>query len=344
MANVAADVLAPVATGAPRPFWTVIITTYKRTHFLSQCMASVLDQAPPPEEMEIILHDDYSDTDFRPLVETLGRNRVRAYRTTAQRGLYGNVNDALAKSTGQWIHIIHDDDFVLPGFYRTMQNALVRQSDNVAIACCQYTNIYEQKGTTWSPQPFRDGPGIIENWLDSLIITNPLNVSAVVYRRSIFEQIGRFREDLPFTGDWEYYIRAATQFAWWYQPENLARFRVHGQSQTDVLAQQGRTASDIRRTLEIAETYLPEDVKNRSLPQARMHQGQEFYNQAASALTAKPQPNISLGLTLLKECIKLGGDFPLSDNFMLAMRHPLVTPLLKELITTWREVHHQAGK
>ena len=324
------------SAAAPRPFWSVIIPTWQRTQFLAQSLGSVLDQAPPPEEMEIIVQDDFSDTDLRPFIESLGRNRIHACRTTRKRGIFGNVNDAIAQCRGQWVHFLPDDDFVLPGFYATMRDAVRRQGENVGFACCHFTNIQEHDGRTWSPEPFRPAPGILENWIDNLAVANPLNVPAVIFRRSLFDEVGLFREDLPYTADWEFYLRASVRFAWWYQPENLARFRVHGDSQTRKMMASGVAAESIRRTLEIAETYLPAEVRDRCLPQARNFHGLSFLSQAWSAFHAQPQAHAALGIALLKECLRLGGDAPRSDDFFQVLRHPHAMPLREELLDAWR--------
>jgi glycosyltransferase involved in cell wall biosynthesis len=325
--------LPSVDPSTSRPFWSVIIPVHNRTLFLPECLGCVLDQAPAPDAMEIFVADDASPTDLGPLIQQHGRGRVRYLRTGRQRGLYGNLNDAMSHTTGRWIHVLHDDDLVLPGFYETLRRALERQPAPIAMACTHYTNWKDQDGATWSPAPFRAGPGLLEGWIEQLVMGNPLNVPAVVYRRTVFEQRGVFREDLPFAADWEMYLRAAAAFGWWYQPENLARFRMHRGNQTWLLNALGRTATDIRRTLEVAEEYLPAEVKQRFLPQARQLHGRNFLAQAAEVLN---RGNTPLGLTLLRECLLLGGDAIASDAFFQQLARPEAAPLRAELIAAWK--------
>ena len=315
-----------------RPFWTVIIPVYERTQFLGQCLSSVLDQAPPAEEMEIIVHDNCSRTDLRPVVESLGRGRVRFERTSSNCGMYGNFNQALGKSRGLWIHILHDDDFVMPGFYGVLRKGLERQGENIQFGCCHYTNVREPQGPPWSPPLFRGDAGVLERFIERLAMANPLNMPAVVFRRTVFEQMGMFREDLPYTGDWEFYARASVRFGWWYQPENLARYRVHAGQMTTSLARSGETAVCVRRTLEAIEEYLGAEPARGLLQQAREFHGKNFATQAWDALNAN---NAALGLVLLRECLSLGGAIPATDTFFRMLQHPSAGPVREELIRAW---------
>ena len=75
-------------------------------------------------------------------------------------------------------------------------------------------------------------------FLARLAALNPLQISAVVIRRETFERLGLFREDLPYTGDWEFWFRAATKVPWLYVPNAVAYFRMHPGSQTRALLRQ----------------------------------------------------------------------------------------------------------
>jgi glycosyltransferase involved in cell wall biosynthesis len=56
--------IAPVGDRDGRPFWSVMIPSYNSADLLAETLASVLDQDPGPEEMQIEVVDDAS-TDGR---------------------------------------------------------------------------------------------------------------------------------------------------------------------------------------------------------------------------------------------------------------------------------------
>lgn len=269
--------LDPVVGEAPRPFWSVIVPVYQRQQYLNQCLGSILNQDPGPEEMEILVAEDPGPNDLRGLVESLGRGRVTYFCNAIRLGIFPSTNAALRKTRGRWVHILHDDDWVMPGFYSTMKKEIENGSTSVGVAFCMYENWHEQDGTTWSPAPFRTGAGIMErDFLVRLATANPLQVPAVVYRRETFENVGLFREDLPYCADWEWYVRSALKYQWHHHPQILARFRVHPSSETNNLRRRAQTASDIRRTLEIFAQYLPFDVTMQVLPTARHNYARDF--------------------------------------------------------------------
>lgn len=314
--------LEPVTGDGSGPFWSVIVPLYERRTYLKQCLESVLDQDPGPEEMEILVIDDASPSDLRGLVEGLGRGRVRYVRNATNLGLYPSTNAALRKSRGRWVHILHDDDWVMPAFYSTMKKGIETAPASVGAAFCMYVSWNEQDSTTWSPPPFRAGAGTMpRDFLLRLSVQNPLNLPAAVYRRKAFENVGLFREDLPFTADWEWYVRSALQYQWHYQPEVLARYRVHANSQTLDLTRTGQTASNVRRTLEIFAHYLPNDIAAQAMPAARRIHARQFL---ATALSYLHWGNRELANKFLFEALALNPDAPTLPEFVQLLEHPTI--------------------
>lgn len=264
------DRLPPVEDGGERPFWTVIVPIYNRLDYLEKSLNSILDQDPGPEAMEIIVQDDSSDIDIESAVTRLGRGRVGYNRTASRLGLYGNTNDGLLQSRGHWIHVLHDDDYVLPLFYQTMHTAVENLGDEVGVACSHFSSIRERSDYIYTPDLFRQGAGILENWVDKLAYSNVLQIPAVVVRRTVFEKIGVFAPFLNYTGDWEFYIRAANHYQWWYQPENLARFLVHDNNLTSTMMLSGEALDNIRITIERMEKFLPPAVVADAVAKSRV--------------------------------------------------------------------------
>jgi O-methyltransferase len=323
--------LEPVPDG-PRPFWSVIVPLYERTSYLKQCLDSILDQDPGPHDMEILVIDDGSRNDLQSLVENLGRGRVTYLRNKTNLGLYSSTNAGIRRTRGQWLHILHDDDWVMPGFYETMRKGVKAAAHSVGVAFCMYVNWHERDGTTWSPPPFRAEAGLMgRDFLVRLSAGNPLNLPAVIFRREAFERVGVFREDLPFTADWEWYVRAALQFEWHHQPEALARYRIHAANQTYDLARTGRTARDIRRTLETFAAVLPEAVAEQVMPSGREFHAQRFLIAAVQYLQAGNQ---DLARLFLWEAFAIDANAPGRPEFVELLQHPAAADLRHEIRAT----------
>ena len=302
--------LEPITDNGPRPFWSVIVPLYARKQYLASCLATVLDQDPGAAEMEIIVADDASPEDMSEFVRQAGRGRVTYHRNASTLGLYPNTNAAIRRSRGRWIHILHDDDWVLPGFYQTMRQGVESAPQGVGVAFCQYATHDDRNGTIFTPAPFREGAGLMtREFLAKLSTGNMLNLPAVIYRREAFELAGLFREDLPYTADWEWYVRSAPHVGWHHQPESLARYRLHASNQTHDLAKTGRTATDVRRTLESFATTLPADLAASALPVARQLHARQFLETALA--TSDPV----LSGNLIREAVTLDPDATARPEF-----------------------------
>ena len=278
--------LAPVRSGEARPFWSVIVPLYERATYLKQCLDSVLEQDPGQEEMEILVVDDASPSDWSGVVEKAGRGRARYIRNPSNLGLYPSTNAAIAATKGRFIHILHDDDWVENGFYGKMRQAIEHTPDAVGVAFCQYQVLFERTGGTWTPMPFRAGAGLMDrNFLIRLATACPLNLPAVAFARETFERVGLFRTDLPMMADWEWYVRSATQSNWLHVPEILAHWRTrHAHQLTEELVESFAAHVDFRKTLDIFARTLPAGVAAAVLPEARTIRMRSYLLGAAESL------------------------------------------------------------
>ncbi|MBD2532171.1 tetratricopeptide repeat protein [Nostoc flagelliforme FACHB-838] len=253
-----------------RPFWSVVITVYNRTDYLLECLASVLAQWQGEEQMEIIVMDDASKTPVFEVVNSIGQGIIHYYRNPQNLGLPGNWNAGVALTRGHWVHLLHDDDYILPGFYSRLQESLEGCSDFVGAASTGYQNINE-KGEVIFRQQIYPERGIVQNWLQHIGLSNSLNMPAVVIRREAHEKLGVYHPELTYTSDWEIYKRIASVYDWWYEPEILARYRQHANNVTTELLLSGKQMISIRRAIEISESYFPAEHSAQITAQSRSY-------------------------------------------------------------------------
>ena len=233
---------------------------YNRTRYLAECLGSVLAQRPAGGAMEVLVVDDASDTPLAPLVAALAGGAVHYHRLARNLGLPASWNAGIALARGRWIHLLHDDDLVLPGFYARLEEGLHDAPDSVGAAFTGYENIDERGAVTFR-KPLGGLPrGVARNALSSFAEGNPLNMCAVVVRRETYERLGGYHPELIYTSDWEIYQRIAVFRDWWCEPQMLARYRVHGESKTAQMFADGSYAVSMRRAIEIAAGYLPPDI------------------------------------------------------------------------------------
>ena len=61
----------------PRPFWSVIITSYKRADLLEHCLGKIISQNIAPDRMEILIADDDPQSEFGARVAERSQGRAR---------------------------------------------------------------------------------------------------------------------------------------------------------------------------------------------------------------------------------------------------------------------------
>jgi hypothetical protein len=245
--------------GTHRPFWSVMVPVYNRTTHLEKTLASVLAQDPGPEQMQIEVVDDGStQCDPEPLVRRIADDRVRFVRQPQHLGLVGNFNSCIERAHGHWVHILHTDDYVLPGFYDRMKNTLAPRND-VGAAFCRPLYV-DRDGQRLCEGALESATaGVLPDFIAKIGESQRIVMPAIVVRRSVYEHLGGFLPELCYTLDWQMWIRIAAHYPIWYEPEPLAACRLHSGSESSRLMDSGKPVADSRRCVALSRHLLPRD-------------------------------------------------------------------------------------
>jgi hypothetical protein len=251
--------IGPVPDTEERPFWSVMMPTYNpNLDYLEQALRSVLEQAPGPREMQIELIDDGSaDFDPEAFLHKVGGARVSFYRQPRHMGIGGNWNTCLERARGHWVHLLHQDDLLLPGFYRRLREGIETDPD-IGAAFCHNFYIDSQGGKDFPPSRIKQKtPGILTDWLEYVFVGLSFTTPSIVVKRSVYEKLGGFDVAFDYALDWDMWKRIACQYPLWCEPEPLAGSRRHEQSTTRKLMQSGTNIAEIGRSIETSKSYLP---------------------------------------------------------------------------------------
>jgi glycosyltransferase involved in cell wall biosynthesis len=315
--------------GKPRPFWSVAVPVFNRRTFLAQCLASVLDQYRGPEHMEILV----VDSGTRPVedeVAKVGRGIVQYHRLSEDRGAADSWNWCVRLSRGLWIHLLHDDDYVLSGFYDTLENDFAEAGDGVGAAFTGYENEDQNGNINFRKQVYGNQRGIHGDWPQVIGAANVLNPPAVVIRRSTYEMIGGYHPRLRGYGEeWEFYKRAACFVDWWYEPKYLARYRLHGESGTLRLDPYTKYRR-LLETIEMSERIYPESIRNETGHKARATYFEHGINEAVNlAVTA----NEDAAVEVLRAILVLAHSQAIVDRLFEALRAREFTGVRRRIIS-----------
>ncbi len=267
-----------------RPFWSVMIPTYNSLEYLEETLRSVLSQDPGEGEMQIEVLEDCSPSDPAELVRRVAGDRVRVWRQPKNLGLAGNWNSCIERARGEWVHILHGDDLVHPGFYLRLRRGIENRPEIGAAFCRHYFIDGPGKITALSALERADAGVLGGSWLERLAVGQRVQCPSAVVRKATYERVGGFRGDLHYTLDWEMWLRIASNGPWWFEPEPLASYRSHEHNETARLAHSCEMVKDCLRALEIVKAYLPASEAPRLLEGARMNLLMACLHRTAGAL------------------------------------------------------------
>jgi glycosyltransferase involved in cell wall biosynthesis len=204
--------ISPVPIGTHRPFWSVMIPTYNCGDYLRKTLESVLCQDPGPDEMQIEVVDGCSTKDNpKEIVRELGKGRVTFYRLLSNDGPAHTFNTCIERSRGHWVHMLHGDDVILPGFYDAYQ-AAISAHPQVVMVVGGVSKINENNDVLLqSPRKDVESVGVIHNFVEQQGFRQSGSSPAVVVRRSAYEAAGGFCTWFFHVLDMDMWLRIALQ-------------------------------------------------------------------------------------------------------------------------------------
>lgn len=212
--------------------------------------------------MQIEVVDDFStDGDVEALVNEIGRNRVSFFKQQKNVGSLRNFETCINRARGTFVHILHGDDLVKPGFYEEIDSLFVKFPD-IGAAFTGCTDFNENDVPIWDSKKILSEPGIIDNWLLKIAEGQLLQTPCIVVKRSVYEHLGSFF-GVHYGEDWEMWTRIAAHYQVAYSPKPLAFYRVHNSNITSNSFRSGQNIKDISTVINIIQDYLPKEERKR---------------------------------------------------------------------------------
>ena len=186
-----------------KPQVSVIIPTFNRGWVIRETVDSVLAQ--DFTDFELIVVDDGSIDDTGRILDSYGRDLTVLRQPN--RGVSAARNLGIGAAGGQLIAFLDSDDLWLPrklsvqvDFFHSHPDAMINQTEEIWI----------RNGVRVNPKTrHQKFSGLIFERSLELCLVSP---SAVMMRRSLFDQVGLFDEDLPACEDYDLWLRISWRF------------------------------------------------------------------------------------------------------------------------------------
>ena len=211
-----------MAGGTKAPLVSVIMPAYRTTATIAEALDSVLAQTYGNYEI-VVVNDGCPDSEALERVLVPYRDRIR-YLTQENRGLSGARNAGIRAAEGELIALLDSDDAFLPEYLDRQVSFLARHRD---VDVVYPDALIVGEGPNVGRRSMELNPSTGRVTFES-VVRQDCNVRVfVTARRSIFERVGLFDEDLRSSEDFDMWLRilkAGGRIA--YHREVLVRYRV----------------------------------------------------------------------------------------------------------------------
>ena len=185
------------------PLVSVIIPSYNRGWILKDAIDSVLSQ--DYRHFELLVIDDGSTDNTQDILKYYKKD-IRVI-CQSNKGVSAARNIGITSSTGSLIAFLDSDDFWLPGKLSRQVDFFVSNPDALI---CQTEETWIRNGKKVNPKikhKKKSGDIFIPSLLLCLI-----SPSAVMLKRSLFDNVGMFDETLPACEDYDLWLRISYKY------------------------------------------------------------------------------------------------------------------------------------
>lgn len=202
-----------------------IIIPFYNCSYLSQAIESALKQTY--SNIEIIVVDDGSTMHVDQLKPYVDRGLVTCIRKE-NGGTASALNEGIRAATGDYFCWLSSDDFFLPEKVQRQLEFMERKGLRASFMSFHFINEHSQVVSGAMEYPFADRLLFYKKLKNNC----PVNGCTVMLDMRIFKEMGYFDESLPYTHDYDFWLRLVQHYDFEYIPLSLLYYRVHSEMGT----------------------------------------------------------------------------------------------------------------
>jgi glycosyltransferase involved in cell wall biosynthesis len=205
---------------------SVILPTYNGGtrgdgKYLKQAIESVLNQTY--ENFGLIIINDGSKDNTEEIIQSYKDNRIIYLKHESNKGLPSARNTGLKKATGEYIAFVDDDDYYYKNKLEEQINFMIENNINVCV--CNGDIVDKNKNKLRTTNNLKSSI----NTEDIFLYTNTISVfpTTLMINRSVFKEVGYFKEYLRYSEDWDFMIRVSYKYQILVLSKILFAYRIH---------------------------------------------------------------------------------------------------------------------
>ncbi len=243
---------------------TVILPVHNGEMYLAEAIASVVGQDCDDWELHVL--DDGSTDGSAAIAQGFAAKdlRVRYSKNPERFGLFRTLNRGCREATTEWVRLWAQDDRMHPNCLSSMMEFGAGR-DSIGMFYCNYVEIDVGGKQTGGESKFDElrslTPDVCPPKLSALLFffygCLPGNISTVMIRRDVWEEVGGFLEGFQQAPDYDMWVRISEKYDVGFHRERLIDLRAHplqlsrhGQKQMTSIAEERPVIEMLRRRLD----------------------------------------------------------------------------------------------
>ncbi|GAB5401396.1 MAG: glycosyltransferase family 2 protein [Aureisphaera sp.] len=212
------------------PRFSVVIPLFNKENYIQDTLKSVLNQTFDDFEI-IVINDCSTDSSFEKAKE-INDPRIQFLAHSENKGLSASRNTGIRAANGDYIAFLDADDLWKPSFLATIQQ-LITIYPNASLYATKYEVVLKSGRIIthdFSIQGIQEH-GIVTNFFAANLNQNFYYPSCLCVKKEVFENVGYYNEDIRFSEDVDFNIRAHAVYKMAYHSNPLVQYAFDSENQ-----------------------------------------------------------------------------------------------------------------
>lgn len=225
------------------PKFTVVIPLFNKENYITKTLQSVLNQSFT--DFEVLVINDCSTDSSVEKVNAFSDTRIHLIFHHQNKGLSASRNTGIKNAKAAYIAFLDADDLWKPEFLETI-NFLTQQYPETHLFGTKYeVNLGDRKLIEYeTPIKEFENHGVIPNFFDYSRNYALYNQSCFCAKKDVFEKVGYYNEQVNYSEDVDFNIRAYAQYQLAYYNKALATYFMVSENQITQGSLLGKTIPD----------------------------------------------------------------------------------------------------
>jgi glycosyltransferase involved in cell wall biosynthesis len=223
--------------------FSVVIPLYNKESFILNTLQSVINQTF--SDFEILLINDCSTDNSLKVAQAVKDPRIKHIQHSSNKGLSASRNTGIKSAQSNYIAFLDADDLWKPNFL-TKIDFLINTFPDATLYATKYEVLL--KGDKLITHDFHiksfKNYGIIPNFFESNLNQSMYYPSCLCVKKDVFEDVGYYNEEVSYSEDIDFNIRAHAKHKMAYWDEALVTYLAVSENQITQNGLVGKTIPD----------------------------------------------------------------------------------------------------